>query len=59
MKKYIIETVFVFTVVFAIFTALEFNKDNPYFSGYDSFYHIGIAEHIMQKGLPHQFPYLF
>jgi len=58
LSKYYIEIGLVFIVVFGVFFALEFNDNNPYFSGYDSFYHVGMAEHIMQSGLPHQFPYL-
>lgn len=58
-SKFIVETVIVFIATFSIFAALEFNSENPYFSGYDSFYHVGLAEHIMKDGLPHQFPYLF
>lgn len=57
-SKYFIEAALVFIVVFSVFYALEFNSENPYFSGYDSFYHMGMAEHIMQNGLPHKFPYL-
>lgn len=50
---------FVSIVSFSIILALEFNPNNPYFSGYDSFYHVGISEQIMQNGLPHTFPYLY
>jgi|GEM_PF-1658557 len=55
--KYI-NIILVFTVTLAIFLALEFNANNPYFSGYDSFYHVGLSEHMMQNGFPRQFPYL-
>jgi hypothetical protein len=58
MRKYLISAGFVFAVVFGIFFALEFNTNNSYFSGYDSFYHVGMAKYIMQNGLPHKFPYL-
>lgn len=57
-SQYYIEITLVFIVVFGIFFALEFNPNNPYFSGYDSFYHVGMAEQIMRSGLPHKFPYL-
>jgi len=56
--QYYIEIALVFIVVFSVFFALEFNPNNPYFSGYDSFYHVGMAEQIAQSGLPHEFPYL-
>ncbi|MFH1183316.1 MAG: hypothetical protein V1690_03575 [Candidatus Moraniibacteriota bacterium] len=59
LSKHIIGIAIVFIATFAIFLALEFNSGNPYFSGYDSFYHVGMAEHIMNEGLPHQFPYLY
>lgn len=58
LTQYYIEIFLVFITVFGVFFALEFNVNNPYFSGYDSFYHVGMAEYIMKDGLPHQFPYL-
>lgn len=57
-KKYLLGTILVFLVSFSILLALEFNDKNPYFSGYDSFYHVGLAEQIMSDGLPKEFPYL-
>lgn len=48
-----------FLVPFTVFLFLEFNPSNPYFSGYDSYYHIGMAEYIWENGLPKEFPYLF
>ena len=59
LPKYTFGALFILLVTFAVFFALEFNSNNPYFSGYDSFYHIGIAEQIMKSGLPHKFPYLY
>ena len=59
LTKYIIEVAIVFIATFGIFYALETNSENPYFSGYDSFYHVGMAEYIMHNGLPHQFPYMY
>ncbi len=53
------QLILVFAVSFGVFYALEFNPRNPYFSGYDSFYHIGMSKLIMEKGLPHEFPYLY
>lgn len=58
ISQYYIEIALVFILVFGVFFALEFNVSNPYFSGYDSFYHVGMAEQIMLIGLPHKFPYL-
>jgi len=57
--QHAIKALIVFAVVFSVFSALEFNSENPYFSGYDSFYHIGMAEYILENGLPHKFPYLY
>ncbi len=57
--KKILESVLVFTVPFIIFLFLEFNPNNPYFSGYDSYYHIGMAESIWENGLPFKFPSLY
>lgn len=57
--KNLVLPLIVLLVVFGIFCALEFNSENPYFSGYDSFYHVGMAKYIMEHGLPHQFPYLY
>ena len=58
-SKHALGTTLVFIAVFFVFSALEFNSENPYFSGYDSFYHIGMAEYIWESGLPHKFPYLY
>lgn len=58
-RKNIFSAVTVFAFVFSVFLALEFNPKNPYFSGYDSFYHVGMAELIMEEGFVKDFPYLF
>ncbi len=57
--KKIIEPLLAFTVPFLVFLFLEFNPNNPYFSGYDSYYHIGMAEEIWNNGLPFEFPHLY
>ena len=63
LKKLFLNNLFhvfvVFISVFMVFYALEFNPRNPYFSGYDSFYHVGMSELIMQEGFTREFPYLY
>ncbi len=59
IRRNMVQIVIVFVVTFSIFYALEFNSRNPYFSGYDSFYHIGMSELIMKEGFTRQFPYLY
>ncbi len=55
----IVEAILIFLIPFIFFLFLEFNPNNPYFSGYDSYYHIGMAEYIWENGLPFKFPYLY
>jgi len=57
-KKYLSFSA-IFATVFIVFSRFEFNKRMPFFSGEDSFYHVGMAKYIFEHGIPHQFPYLF
>lgn len=53
---------FLFITIFVgLFFALffEFSDTMPYFSGYDSFYHVGMAKYFFESGIPQEFPYLY
>jgi len=49
----------IFSIIFFLFSRFEFNPQNPYFSGEDAFYHVGMAKYIMEHGITQHFPYLY
>lgn len=50
---------FIVAVVFVTAYRFQFNPQTPYFTGEDSFFHVGLAQYMIDHGLiVHQFPYL-
>jgi len=49
---------FIFVIACSLFSYLQFNKNNPYLSQGDSFYHVKMAELIRDQGIPQEFPWL-
>jgi len=52
------KAVFIFLSALALMAYIQFNPANPYFSGYDDYYHAEMAEIIKEKGIIHQFPWM-
>jgi len=48
----------IFFVALVLMSYIQFNPANPYFSGYDDYYHAEMAEIIKEKGIIHQFPWM-
>ncbi|MFA6423426.1 MAG: hypothetical protein WCW17_03165 [Patescibacteria group bacterium] len=49
----------IFTVVYIFFYTFQFNGKMPLYSGEDSFYHVGMAKFILEKGIVKSFPWLY
>jgi len=55
----LIPALIIFVIIFAFFSQFQFSARNPYFSGEDAFYHVGMAKYIMAHGIAQKFPYLY
>ncbi|MFA7253978.1 MAG: hypothetical protein WC107_05500 [Patescibacteria group bacterium] len=49
----------IFAAAVLFFWPFQFNPLNPYFSGEDAFYHVGMANFILDHGIVQKFPWLY